>query len=129
MVAVPPATPYTVPVDALTVATEALLLVQVPPEAVLANTVVLPGHTVAVPVMAAGVALTVTTVPTAPQEVVYEMVAVPALTALTIPLDEPTVATLVLRLVQLPPGGASVSASGLFEVVSVMLSREQSLPY
>ena len=70
IVAVPPATPYTAPVAALTVATEVLLLVHVPPVAVLDSVVTLPGQTDAVPEIVPGVALTVITLPTAPQDVV-----------------------------------------------------------
>jgi hypothetical protein len=63
MVALPAATPLTIPVAEPIVAIEVLLLLQVPPEVALFNVVVLPVHTVAVPVMvpADGVLLTVTT--------------------------------------------------------------------
>ena len=52
MVAVPAATPFTIPVPDATVAMAVLLLCQVPPVVTLLNIVVLPVHTVAVPVIA-----------------------------------------------------------------------------
>ena len=51
--AVPPATPVTTP-ELVTVAIVALLLLHVPPVVASLNAVVEPGHTVGVPVMAAG---------------------------------------------------------------------------
>lgn len=56
----PCATPVTTPVLLTTVAIPALLLVQVPPEVVLARVVVFPAQTTAVPVIEAGAILTVT---------------------------------------------------------------------
>ena len=61
MVAVPAKTPVTTPVAPSTVATPALLLVQLPPGVAFAKAVVAPTHNEAVPVIAAGDAMTVTT--------------------------------------------------------------------
>jgi len=58
MVAVPAATPVTIPVLPM-VATDVLLLLQVPPPGH-ASVVVLATHTAAVPVIASGAAFTVT---------------------------------------------------------------------
>ncbi len=58
----PAVIPVTTPEDALTVAMDGALLVQVPNGAELASVVVLPATTVKVPVMAPGVALTVISV-------------------------------------------------------------------
>ena len=60
MVEVPPETPVTTPLPETTVATDEVLLVQVPPPASL-NAVVKPAHTVAVPEIADGNGLTVST--------------------------------------------------------------------
>ena len=61
MVAVPPDTPVTIPVPKLMAATAVLLLLHVPPPASL-KAVVDPAQRIAVPVIADGVRLTVTTV-------------------------------------------------------------------
>ena len=55
MVAEPADTPVTTP-EALMVATDVLLLLQVPPEVASDSAVVVPVHSVVVPVMMAGVA-------------------------------------------------------------------------
>ena len=62
MAALPEATPFTIPVDGSTVATEVVLLVHVPPETVLLSVVAEPIQTEAVPVIVDGSAFTVTTV-------------------------------------------------------------------
>jgi hypothetical protein len=59
IVEVPAPTPVTIPVEAPIVATPVLLLLQVTPPVALESVVVLPTHTVAVPVIAAGVVFTV----------------------------------------------------------------------
>jgi len=59
MVAVPPLTPVTTP-EPLTVATDSLLLLHVPPPVALLSVVVASGHTVNVPAMAAGTAIIIT---------------------------------------------------------------------
>lgn len=56
--------PVTTPVLAPIVAITVLLLLQVPEPVVLDNVVVLPTHTVGVPVIVAGIGLTVTTLVT-----------------------------------------------------------------
>jgi hypothetical protein len=72
--------------------------------------VVEPVQTDAVPVIAAGCVLTVTVaVEKQPPDNVYVITAVPALTPVTTPVDEPTVATPVLPLVQVPPDGDELS--------------------
>jgi hypothetical protein len=60
MVVVPPLTPLTTPVEDTTVATDVLLLLHVPPDAVFVNVVVDPSHTVNVPPMVPGVGVTLT---------------------------------------------------------------------
>jgi hypothetical protein len=59
MVAEPEATPVITPVDAPTVATEVLPLLQVPPDVASETVVVAPVQTVVVPVIADGAPLTV----------------------------------------------------------------------
>jgi hypothetical protein len=97
------ATPVTMPV-ALTVAFVVLLLIQLPPVVVVLNAVVAPTHTIGVPVIAAGVALTVTTLVVMhallPR---YVIVAVPAAMPVTVALVSGTVAILVLLLLHVPP--------------------------
>lgn len=79
-------------------------LLQVPPGVALVKVVVNPTQTLAVPVIAAGSALTVTTVVDVhPPGNVYVIVAAPALTPETTPLDDPTTATDVVLLFQEPP--------------------------
>jgi hypothetical protein len=51
IVTVPEATPVTTPVVEPTVAIAVLLLLHVPPDVALLSVVILPGHTLAVPVM------------------------------------------------------------------------------
>jgi hypothetical protein len=60
MIAVPEVTPETIPVVDPTVATAILLLIHKPPPTVLPSVVVLRTHTLVVPVIVAGEALTVT---------------------------------------------------------------------
>ena len=60
IVGVPAATPVTTPVEPMTVAWLVVPLVHVPPPVAELSDVVLPTQTLAVPVMAAGLALTVT---------------------------------------------------------------------
>jgi hypothetical protein len=80
-----------------------LLLAHVPPAAASFNVVVEPSQTTAVPPIAAGRELTVTTAAVAqPVDNIYDIVAVPAITPVTTPLDVPTVA-LPLLLLQVPP--------------------------
>jgi hypothetical protein len=101
---VPPDTPPTIPVDEPIVAIDVLPLIQVPPLVALLKAVVPPTQTVGVPVMDAGNGLTVTIVVTLQQaDVLYVMVVVPDATPYTIPVPDPTVATLALLLLQVPP--------------------------
>jgi hypothetical protein len=103
MVAVPAAMPVTSPDEAPTVATVVLPLVQLPPASASLNVVIDPAHTASVPAMADGNGLTVTTA-CAMQPVavlVKVMIAVPADIPEKRPVD-PTVAVLVLSLVQVP---------------------------
>ena len=111
MVVVPAATPVTTPVPPITVATDEVLLVQVPPALVLPRVVVKPAHTFMVPVMAAGNGLTVTAIVIWQPVVgnIYDIVAVPADIPVTIPLVKPITAAVVLLLVHVPPP-ASVNA-------------------
>lgn len=60
MVEVPADTPVTIPVPEPTVATAVLLLLHEPPPEALVSVVVVPGHAVSVPPIAAGNGLTVT---------------------------------------------------------------------
>jgi hypothetical protein len=98
---VPAVTPDTIPEPEPTVATEVELLLQVPPDTASLNVVVDPVQTVSVPVIAAGNGVTVTMVVTALVPIAYEIVVVPADTAVTVPLA--TVATLVALLLHTPP--------------------------
>jgi len=59
MVGVPKETPVTIPLDEPTVASDKLLLVQVPPAIPSVNEVVCPTHTRAVPDIDDGIAFTV----------------------------------------------------------------------
>ena len=68
MVTAPADTPVTTPVE-LTVAMDVLLLLHVPPGVASASVVDDPMHTVLLPVMAAGPAVTVITLYTPPQAV------------------------------------------------------------
>jgi hypothetical protein len=61
IVAVPEAMPVTTPVPVPTVAILVLLLVHIPPDIEELKVVVAPSHTVVVPLIAPGVAITVTT--------------------------------------------------------------------
>jgi hypothetical protein len=99
----PPPTAVTTPVE-LTVATAVLLVLHEPPGLASLSVTVEPWHAVAGPVMAAGIATTVTTV-TAGQVVdvsVKVTNAVPADTPVRYPPDSVIVATDVLPLVQVP---------------------------
>ena len=115
IVAVPPVTPSTRPVDP-TVATDGVPLLQLPPAVASVSVVLAPAHNTPVPetVPALGAVLTDTTRVAAavPQlfVTVYDIVVVPAATPDTIP-DVPTVALAVLVLLHVPPAAASVSVT------------------
>lgn len=99
--------PATIP-PPFTVATGRLLLLHAPPAGAAANVVVLCAQKIAVPVIAPGLALTVTTADLvhvlAPVAI---MVAVPALMPPTVPVPAPTVATAVLLLLHAAPADVS----------------------
>jgi hypothetical protein len=110
IIVVPEVIPDTTPLPEPMVATEVLLLLQVPPDTLLLSVLVVPVHTVVVPVigdavftvMPAKVALT-------PQilEAAYAMTAVPPDTPVAIP-EELMVAMETSLLNQKPPGVASL---------------------
>jgi hypothetical protein len=94
----------TAPLARSIVATEALLLLQLPPPVVLLSVVVAPIQVTAVPEIDAGTGLTVTLVATLhPEPRKYEIVTVPAVTPVTIPEVDPTAATDGALLVHVPP--------------------------
>jgi hypothetical protein len=110
IVVVPPIMPYTVPRPS-TVATEVLLLVQVPPPGRSLNGVVVPAHNDAVPVISPGAALTVSVTDVVQPPKVYVIVEVPGVgphTTVAVP-ETPVTVTTVLLLLQVPPPAASVS--------------------
>ncbi len=93
-----------VPVDDETDATPVFPDDQVPPVVTQLSTVMLPLHKLVVPVIAAGIAPTVTIlVRLQPVAKVYEIVVVPFNTPFTVPVEEPTVATVVALLAHVPP--------------------------
>ena len=94
------------------VASAGLLLVQVPPDGVEFNVVVNPVHTVIVPVIALGFALTAIGVEVAhPVGNVYTMDGVTAAPPVTTPVREPTDACKGLVLLHMPPGVVELSAT------------------
>ena len=104
---VPDDTPVTTPVAGSTVATAGVALLHVPPAVASPNVVVDPTHTERVPVIAAGNGLTVTVaVREHPVGKVYDITEVPAETPVTTPVDELTVATAGVALLQVPPAVA-----------------------
>jgi hypothetical protein len=111
---VPAATPVTVPDDEPMVATAVLLLLHVAPRLVVLSVVVDPAHILNVPAMALGAGCTVTTtvVKHADAGSVYVIVVVPPArpTPVTMPEEDPTVATAGELLVQVPPGVVWLSA-------------------
>ena len=106
----PECKPVTKPVVSITLAVSIRLLVQVPPGVRSVSAVVEPTHTPSVPVIAGSDDVTViTTERVQPDGEVYITVEVPEATPLTTPVDDPTVATEVVLLLQVPPVVASVS--------------------
>lgn len=106
---IPDDMPVTIPVEP-TVASVGLLLLQVPPVVVLPSEVTWPTQTLASPVIAAGIALTVIVVLTAqPVGKVYVNDTTPGATPVTSPELDPIVAIEVLLLVQIPPSTESLS--------------------
>src|ERR1700747_219740 len=109
MVALPPATPATMPVPVPTEATRASLLVQVPGMVMSLSVVVVPWHRPVVPVMAAGGEATVTVAEAMqPAPMAEGMIVVPVATPPIGPSVEPIVAVAVLVLLHVPPLMASV---------------------
>src|ERR1043165_8763955 len=104
MVVVPTAPPVANPVPERMVATPVVLLIHTPPEVVLLRVATVPGHSVIVPVMAAGSGFPVAVlVVEHPVTVVYESTAVPAATPVTFPDALATVAIAVFALLHVPP--------------------------
>jgi hypothetical protein len=105
-VALPAATPVTIPVPDPTVAIALLLLLQLPPPASV-SVIVEPGHTLAVPLIAAGadIIVMVAVSKSLPHAFVklYEIIAVPAATPVAIPEAEPIVVIDVFVLLHIPP--------------------------
>jgi hypothetical protein len=103
IVARPVFTPVTTPVLAATVAIKVLLLLQVPAPAASVKVNELPGHTGTLPLMAAGCAITLTTVVAIqPEPSEYVSLAVPSDSPVTAP-EALTVATVVALLVHDAP--------------------------
>jgi hypothetical protein len=104
MVAFPVEAPVTTPVEEPTVATEPLLLLHVPPDVAVLSDIEEPIHIEELPEIAAGRDITVTTVETLhPVDNVYVMLATPALTPVTTPVAEATLAVAVEPRDQVPP--------------------------
>ena len=102
----PAAFPVTIPEPEPTEAIAVLELVQLPPDGEELSVVVVPVQTDIVPVLVEGVVLTVAClVEKQPPVSVYVMFDVPDAMPVTMPEPEPTVATPVLALVQVPPEG------------------------
>lgn len=106
----PADTPVSTPVLAPIVATPVEPLVHVPPPVASVSVLVAPTQTVVPPLIAAGTAFIVAVaVARHPVANVYDIIEVPALTPVTMPVVEPMVATPVLPLVHMPPPVASVT--------------------
>lgn len=99
----PAATPVTIPELLPTDIAEDGVL-QVPPVVALLNVAVLPTQTDVVPVIVAGSALVVKMIVVRqPVGSVYDMLLVPAETAVSAPVTDAMVATLVVALLHVPP--------------------------
>lgn len=110
MVAVPADEPAVTTPLASTLATDGLLLLQVPPEVASLNELVPPAHTLSVPVIAAGAELIVSVWEVRqPVPNVYTITVVPGVTPVAIPVEASIVATPVFVLVHVPPLVASVN--------------------
>jgi hypothetical protein len=110
IVTIPEPAPVTMPVEDPTVATDVALLLHVPPNVASVKVVVALVQTVDAPPIVAGRAFTVTVlIAMQPAEVVYVIIGLPAVTPVTTPFDEPTVANDVLPLLHAPPDVPSVS--------------------
>jgi hypothetical protein len=113
IVVVPAVTPPIVPVAAPIVAVAGVLLTHVPAPDASVKVVVVPGQTERAPLMAAGNALTVSTlVVVQPVDVsVNVIVVVPAATPPIVPVPAPMVAAAVVLLTHVPPPDASLSVA------------------
>jgi hypothetical protein len=125
MFAVPVAIPVTNPESRTTVALAVLLLIQVPPAVALDKSAVDPTQTLLGPVLAAGAAITVTSVVLIqPVGNVYVIVVVPNDAGVTTPPEE-MVATPVVPLLHVPPAGDDdkpVVPAGQSNILPVMVS-------
>jgi hypothetical protein len=106
----PSYTPQVTPVEP-TVATDDVLLLHVPPDVASERLIQDPIHTAVPPLMAAGLANTVTVL-TARQALPvlmrYVILVVPAVKPYTMPVVDPTVATVVAELLHVPPAVPSL---------------------
>ncbi len=106
----PEPTPVTTRVALLTVATDVLLLLQVPPVTVSLSVVVAPIHTLTADegVIATGVVLTTTVAVAKHVPMEYVIITLPATAPVTTPTEGlPMVAVAVLPLLHTPPASAS----------------------
>ena len=111
IVVVPDVTPVTTPEVDDMVAIAELPGLHVPPVVASLSVVIRPAQALAVPVILAGATLTVIAlVAVHPEEIVYTRLNVPVATPVTIPVEEPTVAFVVLLLDHVPPEAVSVKA-------------------
>ena len=112
--AVPVLMPETIPEEVPTVATEGLLLLQLPLAASSLNVVVPPAQTVRRPIIDKGVGFTVITfVALQPvNDEVNVITGAPVVNPVTIPEVDPTLAIAGLLLLQVPGTLASVNATG-----------------
>ena len=99
-------------------------LVQVPPEVASLNASVDPAHIYGDPIIAVGEGITVTVVVLIqPVPNVYVMTDVPGVTPVTTPVPRPTVATVVVPLVQVPPpASAKVVVAPAHTVVTPVIA-------
>lgn len=98
-----------------TVATPGLLLLHVPPVVASLSVTAYPWQMVVVPVIGATVVTVAVREAIQPAGVVYRIVLVPAASAVTIPEERPIVAVVVLVLLHVPPGIASLRVAVLPE--------------
>jgi hypothetical protein len=129
MLAVPAATPVTIP-EASTEAVAVLEEDHEPPVVAHARVIVPPAHADPVPVMAAGIAYTLTIAVTVVPANEYVMVDVPADIPITTPLAEPIVATAGVLLLHEPPVAllANVVVAPI-QVVSVPVIGEENAAF
>jgi hypothetical protein len=119
IVALPATPPVTTPLDVPTVATDVLFVLHVPPAVASLSVIFEPEHTDEAPDMVPGAPITVIVVVTAlPQPVEYEITALPAITPVTMPVPEPTVAVVVLLLLHVPL---------VVELLNVMIEVEHTI--